>query len=586
MSGQGFHGHGRRATGGGGAGRGHGPGRRAYRERATLAVAGAGVLTLRMQPLPLQESVGLLIAAARRLVKQAVSAEALRRGLSYQQFWFLVGIAETEGLSQRELSERLRTDAPTASRVIAGLVRLGLIRAGEDPRDRRRSALFLTPRGSALARRLVPVAAAVRAAMVEGMPESERDALRRSLRRVIANMERLVGPQDVPDREGSTMRRRRTGAGRNAAVVLALLVAVTASGACTRRQAKAAAPAAVPVVAAAVETRDVPVEAAAIGTVEAYSTVSLRPQVSGAIASVHFREGADVRAGDLLFTIDPRPFEAALLQAQSALARDQAQAKNAAAEAERAESLFRQGILSKEQHDAASASADALGATVQADAAAVQNARLQLSYCTVRAPVAGRTGAVLVQAGNVVQAVTGGPLVVINQVEPVYVSFALPEPRLAELRRATAAGKLAVEAVVSGEESRPSEGQLTFVDNQVDRSTGTFRLKATFANTDRRLWPGQFVNARVVLDVRKGAVVAAAAAVQTGQQGSYVFVVKSDRTAEMRRVVTGAPVGDSVVIEKGLQPGETVVTDGHVRVVPGAPVEVRESGKTAAGKQS
>ena len=541
-----------------------------------------------MQPLPLHESVGLLVAAARRLMKQAVSAEALRHGLSYQQFWFLVGIAETEGLSQRELSERLRTDAPTASRVIAGLVRLGLARSGEAPRDRRRSALFLTARGSALARRLVPVATGVRAAMVEGMPEGERDALRRSLRRVIANMEGLVGPQDVPvGEESSTMRRRRTRTARKAAATLGILAALAASGACTRRQAKAAAPAAVPVLAATVETRDVPIEAAAIGSVEAYTTVSLRPQVSGPIASVHFHEGADVKAGDLLFTIDPRPFEAALAQAESALARDKAQARNAAAVAERAESLFRQGILSKEQVDAARASTEALGATVQADDAAVQNAKLQLSYCTVRAPVAGRTGAVLVQAGNVVQAVTGGPLVVINQIEPVYVSFALPEPRLAELRRAVSAGRLPVEAVIGGEESKPVEGELAFVDNQVDRATGTFRLKATFANHDRRLWPGQFVNARVVLDVRKGAVVAAASAVQAGQQGPYVFVVKPDRTAEVRRVVIGASAGDFVVVEKGLQAGETVVTDGQVRIVPGGPVEVKEAARTAAnGKQS
>ncbi len=218
-----------------------------------------------------------------------------------------------------------------------------------------------------------------------------------------------------------------------------MLVAVAASGACTRRQAKAAAPAAVPVVAAAVETRDVPVEAAAIGTVEAYSTVSLRPQVSGAIASVHFREGADVKAGDLLFTIDPRPFEAALAAGRSRPSRATRRRRRTRPPRPSAPSpSSARGSCRRSSYDAASASADALGATVQADDAAVQNARLQLSYCTVRAPVAGRTGAVLVQAGNVVQAVTGGPLVVINQVEPVYVSFALPEPRLAELRRATA----------------------------------------------------------------------------------------------------------------------------------------------------
>ena len=188
---------------------------------------------------------------------------------------------------------------------------------------------------------------------------------------------------------------------------------------------------------------------------------------------------------------------------------------------------------------------------------------------------------------GIVQAVTGGPLVVINQVEPVYVSFALPEPRLAELRRAAAAATLPVRAAVGGEDALPVEGELTFVDNQVDRATGTFRLKATFANHDRRLWPGQFVNARLVLDLRRGALVAPSAAVQTGQQGAYVFVVKADRTAEMRRVTTGPATGDDVVIEKGLAAGETVVTDGHVRVVPGAPLDVRETPAPApAGKAS
>jgi len=539
-----------------------------------------------MQPLPLQESVGLLVAAARRLAKQAITAAAVEHGLSFQQFWYVVAIAETEGLSQRELAERLRTDAPTASRVVASLVRQGLARAGEDPRDRRRSVLFLTPRGAALARKLVPIAARTRAAMVEGLPEAERDALRHLLRKVIANMERLVGNDGTADREETKrMKTRRTRAPHKAAVVLGMLAALGASGACARRQAQAAVPVAVPVAAALVERRDVPVEALAIGTVEAYSTVALRPQVSGPIAAVHFAEGADVKAGDLLFTIDPRPFEAALAQAEAALARDRAQARNAAAEAERADALSRQGILSKEQHDAADASATALAATVQADEAAGQNAKLQLSYCAVRAPVSGRAGAVLVHAGNVVQAVTGGPLVVINQVEPVYVSFALPEPRLAELRRAAAAGHVAVEAAVAGEEARPAEGRLTFLDNEVDRSTGTFRLKATFDNRDRRLWPGQFVTARVVLSVRKAAIVAPSAAVQSGQQGTYAFVVTPDHKAEMRRVVTGPSLGDSVVIDEGLRAGETVVTDGHVRVVPGGPVEVKDAAP-AAGKRS
>lgn len=378
------------------------------------------------------------------------------------------------------------------------------------------------------------------------------------------------------------------------AIVVAISVALIGAAAAwsissrgAAKPASAAAPQPVPVSVAAVIEKPVTEWDDFSGRIEAIERVEIRPRVAGTIDAVHFQEGQLVKKGDLLFTIDPRPFQAAVAQAESALARDRAQAKNAAAEAERAESLFRQGIQSREQHEATDASAEALAATVQADEAAVQNARLLLSYCSVRAPVTGRTGAVLVQAGNVVPAVTGGPLVVINQVEPVYVSFALPEPRLAELRRAAAAGKLAVQAVAGGEESRPAEGELTFVDNQVDRSTGTFRLKATFPNRDRRLWPGQFVNTRLVLAVRKGAVVAASAAVQSGQQGSYVFVVKPDRTAEMRLVTTGPAAGDDVVIEKGLSPGETVVTDGHVRVVPGAPVEVKDAPRAAAtGKAS
>jgi len=194
---------------------------------------------------------------------------------------------------------------------------------------------------------------------------------------------------------------------------------------------------------------------------------------------------------------------------------------------------------------------------------------------------------VLVQPGNVVQAVIGGPLVVIKQVEPVYVSFSVPEPRLAEVRRAAAAGRLGLRASVPNDEKQPAEGRLSFVDNEVDRTTGTLRLKGTFQNSDRRLWPGQFVTTQLVLDVRKGAVVAPAAAVQAGQQGSYVFVVKPDSTAEVRKIVVGAALGDFVVVEKGLSPGETVVTDGQLRVVPGIAVEVKKAVQAvAAGRAS
>jgi membrane fusion protein, multidrug efflux system len=358
----------------------------------------------------------------------------------------------------------------------------------------------------------------------------------------------------------------------HATVVALVLPAAALSAACSRREASVAA-APIPVTVAVAEARDFPVELRAIGSVEALATVAVRPQVSGQLQQVHFREGADVQQGDLLFTIDPRPFEAALAQAEAALARDVAQARNAEAEARRAEDLFGQGVLSREQHDALHTSSQALAATVRADEANVQNARLQLAYCTIRAPLSGRTGSLLVKAGNVVQAVSGGPLVVINQVDPIYVSFTIPEPRLPEVTAASAARRLAVRAVVGSDEARPLDGELTFLDNEVDRGTGTVRLKAAFANPERRLWPGQYVSARLTVDVRRGAIVVPAEAVQDGQSGRYAYVMKPDRTVEVRNLVVGAAREGELVIEQGLAAGETVVTDGQLRLAPGAKVE-------------
>ncbi len=503
-----------------------------------------------MQLLPEQEPLGLLIAATRRRIKQTVGRHLHPHRLSPQQFWFLVAIFEHQGCSLREVAERLRVDPPTASRVVAALVRRKLVEVQENRSDRRRCHLGLTSAGLARARQVHPLARRVRGAIEEGLSSDEKRALRGLLRRVIANMERFVPVL---------------------AAALALL-----GGACSDRAPERSSPA-VPVVAATAVTKDVPVQVQAVGAVEALSTVSIRPQVGGVITAVHFREGADVKAGDLLFTIDPRPFEAALRQAESMLAKDEASARNAQLEAERGKSLFEEGILPKEQHDQLRFAADSLEAAVRADQAAVDKARLDLEYCTIRSPLDGRTGSLLVNRGNLVKAIDGGPLVVINRTDPIYVSFAVPEARLAAIKAARATGKLEVQAIVTGEEDRPVLGELSFLDNAVDKATGTIRMKATFTNRERRLWPGQFVKARLRLATRAGAVVIPSQAVQAGQSGSFVFVIKPDLTAEMRPVEV---VGDSegeVVVEKGIAAGERVVTDGQLRLVPGAKVELKEA---------
>jgi multidrug efflux system membrane fusion protein len=347
--------------------------------------------------------------------------------------------------------------------------------------------------------------------------------------------------------------------------------AVLAAGGCARR-AVTARTAAVPVVVAVAVQKDVPVQVDAIGAVEPLSTVTVRSQVGGIIDTVHFREGTDVRAGDLLFTIHQRPFEVALQQAEANRARDVAQLENAQAVARRADSLFAQGILAKEQYDQTRATAAALAATVRADEADIEAARVQLGYCLIRSPIDGRTGTVLVHKGNLVKAIDGAPLVVVNQVDPVYVSFAVPEKRLSEIERAMAAGRLSVDAILPNEPV-PVRGQLSFLDNTVDQTTGTIRLKAKFANRDRRLWPGQFLTARVTLALRTGVVVVPTPALQSGQSGPYVFVIKPDLTAEPRPVVVGQEAGGESVVEKGLAAGEQVVTDGQLRLVPGATVE-------------
>ncbi|HLO25538.1 MAG TPA: efflux RND transporter periplasmic adaptor subunit, partial [Geobacteraceae bacterium] len=325
------------------------------------------------------------------------------------------------------------------------------------------------------------------------------------------------------------------------------------------------------------------VQIRAIGNIEAYNTVSIKAQVNGQIARVHFREGQDVRKGDLLFTLDPRPFEAALKQAEAALAKDRAQANYTNEQVRRYGALLKDGIVTQDQYDQLRANADSFDAAIAADRAAVDNAKLQLAYCYIRSPLDGRTGNLMVQAGNLVKANDVPVLVTINQVSPIYATFTVPEKEMTEIRKYLTGGKLKVDALIPNDSGGPESGVISFLDNTVDTATGTIKLKGTFANPTRRLWPGQFVNIVLTLTTRSNAVVVPTQAIQTGQQGQFVFVVKPDLTVESRPGVVGLAFNDESVVEKGVNPGETVVTDGQLRLIPGSKVEVKQG--TASGDQ-
>lgn len=383
----------------------------------------------------------------------------------------------------------------------------------------------------------------------------------------------------------------------------ALLALAGCSGGKAPEYGRAATKEAVPVALGTVVQKTLPIELRAIGNVQAYSTVSVKSLVSGQILKVHFVEGQNVQEGDLLFTIDPRPLEAALKQtqanlrqaeahlrqAEANLARDTAEAKNAEAEANRYAQLYRSGVAAAEQYDQYRTKAEASKAAIEADAAALQagraamqsgeaaieNAKLNLSYTNIRSPMDGRTGNLIVHAGNLVKANENPALVVINQVHPIYASFAVPAQHLPEIRRRMASSKLKVQASPK-EGGSASTGELTFIDNAIDVTTATIQLKGAFANRDNALWPGEFVNVVLTLGTQPNAVVVPSAAIQTGQQGQYVFVARPDLTVESRPVKVSRASERETVIEKGLQPGEKVVTDGQLRLVPDAKVRVVE----------
>jgi membrane fusion protein, multidrug efflux system len=329
-----------------------------------------------------------------------------------------------------------------------------------------------------------------------------------------------------------------------------------------------------PVTVGKVVRKTVPVEVRAIGNVQAFSTVAVKSRIAGQLFKVGFQEGQDVRKGDLLFTIDPRPFEGALRQAEANLARDQFQAKNAQADAARYESLFKQGIIARQQFDQYRSSADALKSQAAADEAALTVAQLQLGYTSIYAPIDGRLGNLLVHEGNMIKE-NDVPMVVINQVQPIFVAFSVPQMYLPDIKRFMAARTLKVRAVPKEAGVAPQLGDLTFVDNAIDVSTGTIQLKATFTNEKRTLWPGQFLDVVLALSSLPNALLVPSEAVQSGQRGTYVYVVKADSTVESRNVIVGRNVEGYAVVESGLTAGETVVTDGQLRLSPGAKVRVK-----------
>ena len=330
-----------------------------------------------------------------------------------------------------------------------------------------------------------------------------------------------------------------------------------------------------PVTVSPVVQKTVPVELSAIGNVEAYSSVAVKSRIGGELKKVHFLEGQPVRQGDLILTIDPLPYEAALKQAQANVARTIALTKKADEDLRRYQDLIQKEYISQEQYDQARANVEALQATLKADQAAVENARLNLGFCLIQAPLTGATGSLLARPGAQIKANDDKAMVTINQVQPIYASFSVPEQYLSEIQKYARQGGLKVKALLGDNEPLAEEGRLTFIDNTVDSSTGTIRLKGTFANQDRKLWPGQFVKVTLSLTSQPNALVIPSQALQTGIKGQYVFVVTPELKAETRPVVVGRAFDGQTVIEKGLRAGEQVITDGQFLVVPGGKVQIK-----------
>jgi membrane fusion protein, multidrug efflux system len=368
------------------------------------------------------------------------------------------------------------------------------------------------------------------------------------------------------------------------AVVLAAgaLVAYFSGDSRAKEKPAAKGPAAAPVAVAAALQQSVPVRLQAIGNVEAYTSVAVKSRVDGQILEVQFREGQEVKKGEVLFRIDPRPFEASLRQAEAQAARDVASRDQAASQAQRYQELLDKNFVSKEAYAQFRTNAQTAEATAKGSQAALENAKLSLDYTVIRSPIDGYVGRALLQAGNMVKANDTVSLVVINQVKPVYVSFAIPEQQLATVRELMRKNPLTVDVSAPGNDKSLATGRIAFLDNAVDQTTGTIKVRAVFDNADAALWPGQFYTVRVKLYDQENAIIVPSRAVQTGPNGQFVYVVKQDMTVEIRRVVVARSEGDASVLSEGaIAKGDQVVVRGALRLAPGARVTVTDSAPTS-----
>ncbi len=362
---------------------------------------------------------------------------------------------------------------------------------------------------------------------------------------------------------------------KQTSVILSIIALIFLCTSCSAKQEKPKVKPPVPVKVFKAVQKNVPVQVKAIGNVEAFTSVAIKSQVGGQIARLHFAEGSDVEKGALLISIDPEPFQATVSQFEATLAKDQAQAKFAREQVERYAGLLKEGIVTRDQYELLQSNADSLAATIAADRAAIKNAKIQLGYCSIRSPISGRTGTIALQPGNLVKA-NDLPIVTVNQITPIYTTFAIPEKLLDDVKLAMAGNELKIEAVIPNESGSKETGTISFLDNAVNPATGTIKLKGRFANKSKKLWPGQFTDVVMTLGSRKNAVVVPTNAIQTSQQGQFVYVVKTDNSVDMRQVTATISVGEDTVVEKGLAAGETVVVDGQLRLTPGAIVEAGE----------
>ena len=370
------------------------------------------------------------------------------------------------------------------------------------------------------------------------------------------------------------------------AAVCAFFSACSSSADGKQQKAQAAGPRSVSVAIAQVQRQDVPVYLSGLGAVTAFNTANIKSRVDGQIMKVNFREGQNVKQGELLIEIDSRPFQVQLEQMQAQLFRDEAQLRDAKLNLERYTSLIPSGSIAQQQVDTQKALADQLEGTVRTDQAQIDNARLQITYCHITAPFSGRIGLRQVDPGNIVHASDSNPMLILTQLQPIAVIFTLPEDVLPNVSKHMQQGALEVDARSRDDQTKLASGKLLTIDNQIDPTTGTAKLKALFANADNQLWPNQFVNADLLLEIRKNSTVVPTAAILRGPQGTFVYAVNPDKTVQDRQVTVSLTQGDTTIITAGLNPGDTVVTDGQDKLQRGSRIEPRATGQSGRRRSS